>query len=269
MELRIDQLTVGYGRHDVLNGLAQNFLSPGITSIIGPNGCGKTTLLKSLGRILSPRQGAVYLDGHAIHHMPTRELATKMALLPQSPKLPTGLNVEELVAFGRYPYRSGIGRLTAEDRDVIHWAIEATELIELRKRPVDSLSGGQRQRSWIAMALAQQTSIILLDEPTTYLDLSFQLEILELLATLHREHKSTIIMVLHEINLASRFSHQIIGMRDGSVVVNGSPRQCITEENLRTLFDIYSHISLDPISGNPLVLSYSRHPVNAPVHAVK
>ena len=196
-----------------------------ITAIIGPNGCGKSTVLKAVGRIMKPKGGLVYLNGEDIHRLSTREVARRMAILPQSPQAPAGLTVGELVAYGRFPHQQGFGKFNPEDKKIIAWALEVTKLAELETTTVDNLSGGQRQRVWIAMALAQQTDLILLDEPTTYLDLSYQLEVLELLYRLNREQGCTIVMVLHDLNLAARFADYIIAIRDGSIIRHGTPRK--------------------------------------------
>lgn len=184
-----------------------------ITSIIGANGCGKSTILKSVGRILKPKKGVVHLSGQDISKLSTKEIAKKMAILPQNPTAPSGLTVSELVAYGRFPHQKGFGNLTEEDKRIVKWALAATKLSEFERREADTLSGGQRQRVWIAMALAQQTDLILLDEPTTYLDLAHQLEVLKLLYELNRNQKCTIVMVLHDLNLAARFSDYIIAIQ--------------------------------------------------------
>ena len=227
-----------------------------ITSIIGPNGCGKSTLLKAIGRILKPERGSVYLDGLDIYTLNTKEVAKKMSILPQSPKAPSGITVGELVSYGRFPHQHGLKKLTVEDKKIIQWAMDITKLSEYEVTLVDNLSGGQRQRVWIAMALAQQTDIILLDEPTTYLDLAYQLEILELLYSLNKEQGCTIAMVLHDLNLASRFSDYIIAMRSGKIIEYGTPDEVICEDVLKKTFNINADIIKDSTSKKPICISY-------------
>lgn len=198
-------LAIAYEDKLIVDGLNMNIPKGKITTIIGPNGCGKSTVLKTVGRILKPKEGLVYLNGDDIRNLSTKEIAQKMAILPQSPQAQGGLTVGELVSYGRFPHKKGFGKLSPEDKKVIEWALDITKLTELEVTMVDNLSGGQRQRVWIAMALAQQTDLILLDEPTTYLDMAYQLEVLELLYNLNREESCTIVMVLHDLNLAARF----------------------------------------------------------------
>lgn len=249
-------LSVAYKKRAIIEGLALDVPRGKVTSIIGPNGCGKSTLLKSLGRILQPRTGTVVLEGKDIAHMPTAEVARTLAVLPQSPQAPAGLTVGELVAHGRYPHRKRFGLAHGDDRAVVQWALEATRLVDLEHRAVDELSGGQRQRTWIAMALAQQTGVILLDEPTTYLDLAYQLEVLELLQQLNREQGTTIAMVLHDLNLAARFSDSMVAMRDGRIVCCGTPTEVMRAEVLRQTFSIEATIGADPKTGRPACLTY-------------
>lgn len=227
-----------------------------ITSIIGPNGCGKSTVIKAVGRILKPRSGQVYLNGAIINTLTTREVAKEMAILPQSPTAPSGLTCSELVAFGRYPHQKGFGKLTPEDKRIIKWALEVTNLTEFTDREVDTLSGGQRQRVWVAMALAQQTGLILLDEPTTYLDLAHQLDVLDLLYRLNREQGVTIVMVLHDLNLAARYSDYMIAMRDGLIIQRGTPFEVLTAEVMRLAYNIDAEIVIEPRSGRPACISY-------------
>ncbi|MDU4962490.1 MAG: ABC transporter ATP-binding protein [Sporomusaceae bacterium] len=227
-----------------------------MTAIVGPNGCGKSTVLKAISRILPPQRGQVYLDGKDIKTLPTREIAKKLAILPQSPTAPGGLTVEELVSYGRYPHQQGFGKLTRDDRDVIAWALSITGLEALADRFVDMLSGGQRQRVWIAMALAQQTDLILLDEPTTYLDLPHQLEVLELLAALRDQQGCTLAMVLHDLNLAARFADYMIAMRDGVIVCHGAPETVMRPAVLRQVFQIDAAIIPEARTGRPVCVSY-------------
>lgn len=251
-----EHLSIAYESHMVVNELEMQIPQGKITAIIGPNGCGKSTVLKAVGRILKPRRGVVYLNGEDIHNLTTREVAQKMAILPQSPQAPAGLTVGELVAYGRYPHQNGLGKLTKEDKEIIQWALDETKLTPLETTAVDTLSGGQRQRVWIAMALVQQTELILLDEPTTYLDLAYQLEVLELLYHLNREQGCTIAMVLHDLNLASRFADYMIAIRDGEIVHRGAPKEVMTPEVLREAFHICAEIVQDTRTGRPACISY-------------
>ncbi|APF27100.1 ABC transporter ATP-binding protein [Clostridium botulinum] len=227
-----------------------------ITSIIGANGCGKSTILKAVGRILKPKKGVVHLNGQDISKLSTKEIAKKMAILPQNPTAPSGLTVSELVAYGRFPHQKGFGNLTEEDKRIVKWALAATKLSEFERREVDTLSGGQRQRVWIAMALAQQTDLILLDEPTTYLDLAHQLEVLKLLYELNRSQKCTIVMVLHDLNLAARFSDYIIAIKKGAIIKYGTPEEVMTPEALRKTFNINADIVIEPKSNRPVCITY-------------
>ncbi|WP_346870438.1 ABC transporter ATP-binding protein [Clostridium sp. UBA5119] len=227
-----------------------------ITSIIGANGCGKSTILKAVGRILKPKKGVVHLSGQDISKLPTKEIAKKMAILPQTPTAPSGLTVGELVAYGRFPHQKGFGNLTEEDKRIVKWALTATKLSEFERREVDALSGGQRQRVWIAMALAQQTDLILLDEPTTYLDLAHQLEVLKLLYELNRNQKCTIVMVLHDLNLAARFSDYIIAIQKGDIIKHGAPEEVMTPEVLRKTFNINADVVIEPKSNRPVCITY-------------
>lgn len=227
-----------------------------ITSIIGANGCGKSTILKAVGRILKPKKGVVHLSGQDISKLPTKEIAKKMAILPQTPTAPSGLTVGELVAYGRFPHQKGFGNLTEEDKRIVKWALTATKLSEFERREVDALSGGQRQRVWIAMALAQQTDLILLDEPTTYLDLAHQLEVLKLLYELNRNQKCTIVMVLHDLNLAARFSDYIIAIQKGAIIKHGAPEEVMTPEVLRKTFNINADVVIEPKSNRPVCITY-------------
>lgn len=254
--LSAEQISVGYYDLLVIDGLNVTIPEQKITTIIGPNGCGKSTLLKAISRLLKTKKGTVYLDGKAIHQLPTKEIAKKMAILPQTAEAPAGLTVFELVSYGRYPHRKGIGTLKKEDMDQIMWALEVTGLSELKDRPIDALSGGQRQRAWIAMSLAQDTEILILDEPTTYLDMAHQLDILLLLKQLNEQEKRTIVMVLHDLNHASRFSDYMIAMKAGKIVTEGPPEKVMTSENLEKVFDIRAVITSCPFSHHPICLSY-------------
>ena len=254
--LSTNNLTIAYNKKIIINNLEIVIPERKITSIIGPNGCGKSTLLKAVGRILKPERGSVYLDGIDIYTLNTKEVAKKMSILPQSPKAPSGITVGELVSYGRFPHQHSLKKLTVEDKKIIQWAMDITKLSEYEVTLVDNLSGGQRQRVWIAMALAQQTDIILLDEPTTYLDLAYQLEILELLYRLNKEQGCTIAMVLHDLNLASRFSDYIIAMRSGKIIEYGTPDEVICEDVLKKTFNINADIIKDSTSKKPICVSY-------------
>ncbi len=254
--LSAEHLSISYGDINIVQDLNLNIPKGKITTIIGPNGCGKSTILKAMARILHPKSGTIYLDGKAIDKQPSKEIAKKMAILPQTPEAPSGLTVSELVTYGRFPHQSGFGRVTTEDKKIVDWSLEVTGMIQYKNRPVDALSGGQRQRVWIAMALAQQTDLILLDEPTTYLDLAHQLEVLELLQTLNREQGRTIVMVLHDLNHAARFADYIVAMRSGKIVCEGTPEEVITSDVLKEVFYIDAEIVQDPRTNKPICLTY-------------
>lgn len=251
-----ERITISYGERDIVKELTVAIPDGKITSIIGPNGCGKSTLLKALARIIPVKDGQVVLDGRNIHQQSTKEVARKIAILPQSPEVADGLTAGELVSYGRFPYQSGFGRLSKEDKEMIDWALYATGTYEFKHRAVNDLSGGQRQRVWIAMALAQKTDIIFLDEPTTYLDISHQLEILDLVQTLNREQGTTIVMVLHDINQAIRFSDHLITMKKGDIIKQGTPLEVLTHEVLEEVFNIDAELSTDPRTGKPLLVTY-------------
>lgn len=254
--LQGNKVTISYGDKEIVKSLDISIPDHKITSIIGPNGCGKSTLLKGLSRILSVKTGEIILDGKNIHEQSTKDVAKKIAVLPQSPDVTDGLSVEELVSYGRFPYQKGFGRLSAEDKMEIDWALRVTGTWDYKTRNVNDLSGGQRQRVWIAMALAQKTDIIFLDEPTTYLDISHQLEILELIQTLNREEGCTIIMVLHDINQAIRFSDHLIAMREGEIIKEGTPEEVLTKDILAKVFNIDAELSNDPRNGKPMLVTY-------------
>lgn len=251
--LQADQLSVSYGTARVLHGLELALPAGDITAIIGANGCGKSTLLRALGRLLAPQAGVVLLDDADVHRRPTREVARELGLLPQGATSPEGLTVEDLVARGRFPHRGRLRPWTAHDQTQVEAALEQTRTTELRDRPVDQLSGGQRQRAWIAMALAQDTPTMLLDEPTTYLDLAHQVEVLDLLAQLNRERDRTIVLVLHDLNQAGRYADRIVAMREGRIVADGTPRQILTERTVQDVFGLRCRILQDH-DGTPLVV---------------
>ncbi|SFU85900.1 ABC transporter ATP-binding protein [Alicyclobacillus macrosporangiidus] len=253
--LRAEQLRITYGGTPVVPDLNLSVPDGKITVLVGPNGSGKSTILKAMARILRPHSGAVILDGKAIHALPTQEVAKQLAILPQQATAPEGMTVSELVAYGRFPHQRRLG-LTASDREAIEWAMRITGMEELRDRPVHRLSGGQRQRAWIAMILAQQTDILFLDEPTTFLDVTHQLEVLQLLEKLNREQGRTIVMVLHDLNLASRYAHHLVVIQSGEVVCEGSPHEVITRQTLRDVFGVEADIVFDRRTGTPLCLPY-------------
>jgi iron complex transport system ATP-binding protein len=251
-----EKLDIAYDEALIVSELAIQIPKGQISSIIGPNGCGKSTILKAIGRILKPKCGAVYLSGDDIRRLPTKEVARRMAILPQSPTAPAGLSVSNLIAYGRFPHQKGFGNLTTEDKRIINWAIEVTRLEDFKHREVDSLSGGQRQRVWIAMALAQQTDLILLDEPTTYLDLAHQLDVLDFLHSLNTNQGTTIAMVLHDLNMAARFSDYMIAICEGRVIRRGTPEDVLRPEVLRQAFNIDAEIVKDPRTGRPTCITY-------------
>ncbi|NGP45306.1 ABC transporter ATP-binding protein [Bacillaceae bacterium SIJ1] len=228
-----------------------------MTALVGANGSGKSTILKAMARLLKPKSGHVYLDGKQIYKQSTKEVAKTLAILPQNPIAPEGLTVAELVTYGRAPHQNGFGSLTKGDKKMIHWAIEMTGMYDFALRPIDQLSGGQRQRAWIAMALAQDTEVLFLDEPTTFLDMAHQLEVLNVLQKMHREEKRTVVMVVHDLNHASRYAHHIIGIKDGHVVKTGTPKEVMTQNVLENIFGIKSDIIYDPRNGQPLCLPYA------------
>jgi iron complex transport system ATP-binding protein len=257
VRLYTNDLNIGYGERLIVKDLNIEIPDKKITTIIGPNGCGKSTLLKAITRIVSQQSGTVFLDGMDISKENTKILAKKMAILPQTPESASGLTVGELVSYGRFPFQKGFGRLTKRDYEIIDWALEVTGTIDYKFRSVDALSGGQRQRVWIAMALAQETEMIFLDEPTTYLDMAHQLEVLELLQKLNAEQERTIIMVLHDLNQAARFADYIIALKDGEIVKAGSCEEVINRDVLKKVFHIDAEIGRDPRTGKPMCITYN------------
>lgn len=253
-ELRAEKVTLGYDGPDIVRQLSVEVPPGGITSVVGPNGCGKSTLLRSLARLMKPRGGAVYLDGVGISELPTREVARKLGILPQDPTAPEGLTVRELAAQGRYPHQSWLSQWSKKDERAVERALEITGVEELADRPLDTLSGGQRQRAWISMALAQETETLLLDEPTTFLDMAHQLEVLQLLEKLNREEGRTILMVLHDLNNAARYSHHMIALSKGRVFATGAPREVVTTKVLREVFGVEADVIPDPRTGAPLCI---------------
>ncbi|WP_430623328.1 ABC transporter ATP-binding protein [Corynebacterium stationis] len=257
--LHVKDVSVGYGERTVLDTLNVDIKRGAITSIVGPNGCGKSTLLRTMSRLLNPTKGEIVLDGKSIHDIPTRKLATQLGLLPQTPIAPDGIVVADLVGRGRTPHQGILGRWSQQDYDIVAEALETTGISDLAERSIDELSGGQRQRVWIAMALAQRTDTLLLDEPTTYLDVKHQLDVLDLLTELNRDRGTTIVMVLHDLNLAARYSNELVAVSGGKVFAHGHPREVITKENVKSVFGIDSVIITDPVSDQPAVMPIGRH----------
>ncbi|GAB2647200.1 ABC transporter ATP-binding protein [Prescottella soli] len=249
-----ENLTLGYGDRVIVEGLDVEIPTGVITTVIGPNGCGKSTMLRALGRLLKPRAGTVLLDGKAISSMRTKDVARTLGMLPQSPVAPEGLTVADLVARGRHPHQSWIRQWSSDDEGEVARALALTGVADLADRPVDQLSGGQRQRAWISMALAQGTDILLLDEPTTYLDLSHSVEVLDLVDRMHEEMGRTVIMVLHDLNLAVRYSDHLIVMSQGRIVASGAPQDVVSAELLEEVFGLEAAVIDDPVSDRPLIV---------------
>ncbi|MBZ6133463.1 ABC transporter ATP-binding protein [Streptomyces olivaceus] len=257
--LSTEDLTLGYGDRTVIEGLDLTLAAGRITVIVGANACGKSTLLRSMSRLLAPRAGRVVLDGREVHRTPAKELARTLGLLPQSPVTPEGITVLDLVGRGRHPHQRAFSRWTAKDDAAVAAALEATQTTDLMDRSVDELSGGQRQRVWIAMALAQQTDLLLLDEPTTFLDISHQVEVLDLLTDLNRTRGTTIVMVLHDLNLAARYADRLIALASGGLHAAGPTEDVMTRDMVRSVYGMESRVIEDPVSGRPLVLPIGRH----------
>ncbi|MGH1549059.1 ABC transporter ATP-binding protein [Leifsonia poae] len=258
-ELSARRLSLAYEGRTVVDGLDLDIPAGRVTAIVGPNACGKSTLLRGLSRLLPPAAGTVLLDGADIHGLPTKQVAQRLGLLPQTPTAPDGITVADLVSRGRYPHQGWFRRWTAEDDEAVAEAMTATGIADLADRAVDELSGGQRQRVWIAMALAQRTDILLLDEPTTFLDISHQLEVLDLLLELNAARATTVVMVLHDLNLAARYAGHLIAMRAGTVVAAGDPSEVVTADLVRDVFGVESVVADDPVTGTPLVVPLGRH----------
>ncbi|GAA4215026.1 ABC transporter ATP-binding protein [Actinocatenispora rupis] len=254
MSLAAEHLTVSYGERAVLHDLDLSIVDNQVTAVVGPNGCGKSTLLRTLGRLLRPDHGRVVLDGRRIDHTPTRQVARRLGLLPQTPTAPGGMTVRDLVARGRNPHLSWLRQFGSEDAAAVAHALDAVGLTDSADRAVDELSGGQRQRAWIAMVLAQQTDLLLLDEPTTYLDLAHQIEVLDLVAALHAEHGRTVVMVLHDLNLAARYAGHLVLVRDGRIHHQGPPAEVLTPQRIEEVFGLRATVLADPHTGGPLVV---------------
>ncbi|MFS8202194.1 ABC transporter ATP-binding protein [Streptomyces sp. CWNU-52B] len=258
-DLRASGLRLAYDNRVVVDGLDLAVPPGRITAIVGANACGKSTLLRALARLLAPKAGAVHLDGRALQSIPSRELAQRLGILPQSPVAPEGLTVVDLVNRGRSPHQTWWRQWSKADEQAVHEALAATNMTDLADRPVDELSGGQRQRAWIAMAVAQGTPVLLLDEPTTYLDLAHQIDVLDLVTDLNRRENRTVVMVLHDLNQACRYADHVVAMKAGKVVAEGSPAEVITAETVADVFDLTCRITMDPVSGTPLVIPMGRH----------
>jgi len=264
--LRADAITLRYDDHVVVDGLDIEIPDGQITAIIGPNACGKSTLLKALARLLRPSAGQVVLDGEQIHKLATKEVARRLGLLPQTPIAPEGILVVDLIARGRSPHQKLFQQWSDADERAVRAALEATGTEELAERAVDELSGGQRQRVWIAMALAQETELLLLDEPTTFLDIANQIDVLDLVLHLNRDQGRTVVVVLHDLNLACRYASHLIALRDGEVVAAGAPSDVIDADSVRDVFGLESLVIDDPISHTPLVIPIGSHHTQCDAH---
>ncbi len=265
--LRTESLVAGYGGRTVVDGVDLQVPTGRISAIVGANACGKSTLLKTMSRLIPAQGGSVLLDGAEIARIPTKELARTLGLLPQQPVAPEGIAVADLVGRGRHPHQRMFRSWSAEDDRAVADALAVTGILDLADRAVDELSGGQRQRVWIAMALAQETDVLLLDEPTTFLDVSHQIEVLDLLTDLNRRRGTTIVMVLHEINLAARYADHLFAVRDGRLIADGDPAQIVTREMVHEVFGLDALVIDDPVSGSPIVLPRGRHHVLSPESA--
>lgn len=254
MSLEARKLSLAYERTTIVGDLDLHLPEGKMTVLIGANGSGKSTLLRGLGRLMKPRGGGVYLDGTAIASLPTREVARRLAILPQGPVAPEGLTVRELVAQGRYPHRSILRPWSDADQNALEEALGFTNLLDLADRPLDTLSGGQRQRAWIAMVLAQETETLLLDEPTTFLDLAHQIEVLDLVTRLNEQRGRTVVMVLHDLNQACRYAHHLVALREGRIIAQGTPGAVVSTGLISEVFGIACHVMQDPLTGTPLCL---------------
>ena len=258
-DLRTVGLDLAYDDRVVVHDL-DLAIPPGlITAVVGPNGCGKSTLLRGLARLLRPHAGQVLLDGHPVHRLPSRQVAELIGILPQSPVAPDGITVADLVGRGRYPHQGWFRRWTSTDDQVVGDALAATGTADLAARRVDELSGGQRQRVWLAMALAQDPDVLLLDEPTTFLDVTHQIEVLDLLTDLNRQRGTTVVMVLHDLNLAARYADHLVVLADGRLVAAGDPADVLTAELVASAFGLTARVVGDPVTGTPMVVPVGRH----------
>ncbi|QNP62608.1 ABC transporter ATP-binding protein [Streptomyces genisteinicus] len=262
--LTAHEVTLAYDQRVIAENLSVEIPDNSFTVIVGPNACGKSTLLRALSRMLKPSVGRVLLDGQSIHSLPAKKVARTLGLLPQSSIAPDGITVADLVGRGRYPHQGLLRQWSPEDERIVQESMTATGVEALGERYVDELSGGQRQRVWIAMALAQQTPLLLLDEPTTFLDIQHQLEVLDLCAGLHESQGRTLVAVLHDLNQAARYATHLIALRDGRVVAEGAPSEVVTAELVEEVFGVRSRIIEDPESGTPLVVPFARDRANGP-----
>jgi iron complex transport system ATP-binding protein len=256
--LHTHDLQLAYDSACIIQDLNLTIRTGAITALVGANGCGKSTLLRGISRLLKPRAGQVILDGQDIWKLPAKMLAQRLGILPQSPVAPEGLTVHELVAQGRYPHQGWLQQWSAEDERIAQEAMAITSVSDYADRPVDTLSGGQRQRAWIAMTLAQDSEIILLDEPTTFLDLAYQIEVLDLLHDLNVQRGKTIVMVLHDLNHACRYADTVIAVKDGQIAANGAPAEVVTEAMVQDVFGVACRIIPDPVTGTPLIVPVGR-----------
>ena len=254
--ISVKNLTVAYENNTIIEDMSLSIPKGKISIIIGANGCGKSTLLKTIARINKPKSGDIFINGNNTKKIKEKNIAKEVSFLPQGPTCPSGLTVRELVAFGRFPHQKMIGGLNEKDKNIIDWAIEETGLKEFADKEVENLSGGQRQRAWIALVLAQETEIIMLDEPTTYLDMSYQLEVLEVLQKLNRERNITVVIVLHELNNACRFADNIIGLKSGRIICEGKPSEVINKETLKKIYGIDASLSLSEDGAYPICTEY-------------
>lgn len=254
--INIKDLKIGYDKKTIIEELDLSLEKGKITSIIGPNGCGKSTLLKSIGRILKKEKGDIFLLDKNMNDMKSKEIAEKLAILSQNPTAPSQLKVEELISYGRYPHRTNINKLSDKDKDKIEWALKVTNTFEFKDRELSDLSGGQRQRVWLAMALAQETDILLLDEPTTFLDMSHQLEVLNIVKKLNDKQGCTVVMVLHDINHAAKYSDFIIAMKDGKILYKDEPNLIMNKKVLKDIYNIDAELITNEKYNVPLCLNY-------------
>lgn len=257
--LKADNISVGYDGRKIISDVTITVPENKISVILGANGCGKSTMLKTFSRLLHPTKGKVLLNGNSITSIPSKKVAKHIGLLPQTQIIPEGIKVTDLITRGRFPYRQLMKGMSAEDFKAVEKAMEMMGITELADRNVDELSGGQRQRVWIALALAQETDILLLDEPTTFLDISYQVEILDLLYELNKKEHTTIVMVLHDINLSARYADYIFAMKNGKLIEEGAPEDIITSELIEEIYGLKCSVIEDPISGTPLILPIGRH----------
>ena len=258
-DLRAEHLTLGYGADDIVRELDVRIPDGAVTMIVGANACGKSTLLRGLARLLRPRGGAALLDGRSVHEMRSVEVARILGLLPQTPVAPDGITVADLVGRGRYPHQGWFRQWSADDDAAVTAALNATGTADLATRPLAELSGGQRQRVWIAMALAQETDLLLLDEPTTYLDVNHQVELLDLLTDLNLGRGTTVVIVMHDLNLACRYADHIIAMKHGAIVAEGAPADVLDADVVSDVFGLHCEVVSDPVSGTPMVVPRGRH----------